>query len=291
MENAQSQLGWSEAQWSAVSQAVTEAFTKASVAGAVLPCYGPLAGSLETVPKQELKESSQSNTDIVTVDDAGTLSLTTLTVFVHLSNQQVQDENVGSALVAFRRAANKLAQLEDAIVFQGRAPTKSLFGIAGGDASAKGLVDSAPQTVSVPSAAPPQKQAGTPSPDYGHSLVTAVANAVAHLEKQGYPAPFACVLGPDVFTAAHTAYEDSLVMPVDRITPIVGAPLLRSGNLPPTVGLVISLAGDPIDLAVATAPKAQFLQVGTDAKYIFRVYERFALRIKDANSIIKLELK
>jgi hypothetical protein len=35
---------------------------------------------------------------------------------------------------------------------------------------------------------------------------------------------------------------------------------------------------------VATAPCVQFLQVGADAKSLFRVYERFVLRVKDAQS-------
>jgi hypothetical protein len=42
------ELSWTEAQWQKVNEAVSEAFAKASVASAFLPCYGPLPGSAET---------------------------------------------------------------------------------------------------------------------------------------------------------------------------------------------------------------------------------------------------
>ena len=47
----------------------------------------------------------------------------------------------------------------------------------------------------------------------------------------------------------------------------------------------MSLAGSDIDLVVATPPKAQFLQMTADAKYLFRVYEKFMLRIKDDTAV------
>ncbi len=56
-------------------------------------------------------------------------------------------------------------------------------------------------------------------------------------------------------------------------------------------GVVASASGESIDLVVATPPKVQFLQVGTDAKYLFRVHERFVLRIKDTNAVVPIVLE
>ena len=47
-------LNWTDAQWQKVNHCVTEAFDKASVASAFLPCYGPLQGSTETVRNERL---------------------------------------------------------------------------------------------------------------------------------------------------------------------------------------------------------------------------------------------
>ena len=54
-----SQLNWTEAQWNRVNSAITEEFTKASVAGACLPCYGPVGveygGGIETTIRLQLQ--------------------------------------------------------------------------------------------------------------------------------------------------------------------------------------------------------------------------------------------
>ena len=120
------ELNWSDGQWQKVNDAVNEAFGKASVASAFLPLYGPLAGSTETVRNERLSER-QTDPDplkprTVTLDvdhDAVNLKLVNLTVKVELSSEQVADETLSNALLAFRRAANILAQEEDRIVFNG----------------------------------------------------------------------------------------------------------------------------------------------------------------------------
>jgi hypothetical protein len=46
-------------------------------------------------------------------------------------------------------------------------------------------------------------------------------------------------------------------------------------------GIVVSLSGNAVDIVVGTPPTVQLLQRMTDAKFFFRVYERFVLRIRD----------
>jgi len=48
------ELNWTDAQWQTVNDAVTEAFGAASVSSALLPMYGPLAGSTETVRNERI---------------------------------------------------------------------------------------------------------------------------------------------------------------------------------------------------------------------------------------------
>jgi len=57
--------------------------------------------------------------------------------------------------------------------------------------------------------------------------------------------------------------------------------LLRSGQMNADTGIVVSLAGNAVDIVVGTPPTAQFLQRQPDARFLFRVYERFVLRIRD----------
>ena len=51
-----------------------------------------------------------------------------------------------------------------------------------------------------------------------------------------------------------------MVLPADRIKPLLRGPLLRSGQMDDEQGIVVSLSGTDIDLVVATPPRVQFLQ-------------------------------
>ena len=303
-----SQLNWTEAQWNRVNSAITEEFTKASVAGACLPCYGPVGASMEAVSKQVFKYEDKDA--IIKISDDETTSFWTIRTFVHLNSQQVADENLSSALFAFKRAANLLARTEDYLVFVGHnagakrpprplprqtinppnAPTMILGVIANKEHSADGLLTH--DNVAAQSILKPFDDKKNPkhTGSDGEALVRKIADAIAELEDKGYPGPFACVLGRNLYLEALTPVPGSMVLPADRIAPMLGGPLLRSGSMPAAHGVVASSCGESLDLVVATPPKAQFLQVNEDAKYVFRVYERFALRIKDPVAIIPINL-
>ena len=59
---------------------------------------------------------------------------------------------------------------------------------------------------------------------------------------------------------------------------------MRSGKMDGTTGIVVSLAGNAVDIVVGTPTTVQFLQRMTNAKFLFRVYERFVLRIRDEDN-------
>jgi uncharacterized linocin/CFP29 family protein len=310
MSDTRTGPGWSAAQWDLVNKAVTEAFGKANVAGAFLPCYGPLADSAEYVRNEQVILDDPA-VDPVKVEDTTTLKLFNLTVHVELSSEQVNEEGLSSALLAFRRAANVLGHREDRLIFTGREAVppnqkkKPSIIKSGPDAQA-GLVDqaeakkakqeaeAAARADAKPRAAQrqgnarggknhtePQDRFG----EVGEKLVTAVVAAITKLEDDFHPGPFAAVLGNNLFQAAHTPREKSMVLPADRISPLLKGLLFRCGQLPDDVGVVVSLGGSDIDIVVATPPKAQFLQVTQDAKYRFRVYEKFTWRIKDKDAV------
>ena len=272
------ELNWSDAQWRKVNDAIAEAFAKASVAGAFLPCYGPLPGGAETVRNERLEEDRKSRPTTVRLDadhDTANLKLMNLTVNVLLSSEQVADEALANATLAFRRAANILAQEEDRIVFEGfgRGFPNDDSPIVVSKVEQQGLADLRAR----------QKFSGLGIPPNltGQAVVSAVVKAIHQLEDNSHPAPFACVLGNALFDLVYEPAQ-SLALPADRITPLLkGGPLLRSGKMEGNTGIVVSLAGNAVDLVVGTPPTAQFLQRQADGKFLFRVYERFVLRIRD----------
>jgi uncharacterized linocin/CFP29 family protein len=276
------ELNWTDAQWQNVNAAVTNAFREASVANAFLPMYGPLVGSAEIVRNERLVQQLVVPPTIrLDADhDAVNLKLVNLTVNVELSSEQVADETLSNALLAFRRAANILALQEDLIVFSGygRGYTRenSAF-VANQIAPQKGLADLPARNRRFEAV-----RAAPPAVTVGQAVVTQVVEAIGRLETASNPSPFACVLGNELFNRVHDPQPNSLVLASDRITPLLkGGPLLRSGMMDTNSGIVVSLAGNAVDLVVGTPPTTQFLQRQPNARFLFRLYERFVLRIRD----------
>jgi uncharacterized linocin/CFP29 family protein len=295
MEDRNAQVGWSDTQWSWIRQAIGEEVNKARVAGSFLPVYGPLPSSTQVVPSERMDERRG------TVDDVSTTRIVEVSVEIDLTQPQVREEELSSALLLFRRAANIIARMEDWIIFngvpdEGRQPGSIQaagpdqrwgYRIQGGDPDSRGLLEEAESAVS-----------GIALD--GEQLVPKIVQAVTLLEGVGHLAPFACVLGMDAFVVAHTPAPGSLVLPRDRIEPVLERQLLRSSTIddrpwdgaePPARGVIVSLAGDPIDLALAVDAAPQFLYVNAEARYVFRVYERFALRVKEPKAIVRLEFE
>lgn len=306
-----SQIDWTSEQWDQIQQIVADEVSKVSVAGSFLACCGPLEQSATVVRSQTLLEVEPESVEVesepeeesapesdrvpgveltpeddpvpepIKVDDVDTLRLWTLSVHIELKQRQLAEENLAGAISAFRRAANLLARSEDAVVFNGlpktdptnqqlrNARVPALCRVKGGE-NANGLVDGTPYN---PTSGPT-----------GERLIVNIAGAIATLESSGHLGPFACILGQGAFIEANTP-NNSFVLPKDRIEPLLGTQLLRSSTLRDNQVILVSLAGDPIDLVVATSPTVQFLNVSDEAKYRFRVYEKFVLRIKERRAV------
>ena len=135
----------------------------------------------------------------------------------------------------------------------------------------------------------------------------AIVGAINSLEDNGYVAPYVCVFGRKPFEAAFESIKNSTVLPRDRIEPLIGRELLHASGidiLPQSFGLykpnekewrsrgvLLSMANEPIDLALAAEATPEFRQVDLGGKYVFSVFERFALRIKDAKAIAPLQFR
>lgn len=269
------QVPLTEDQWVRVNQAVQEEAQRARVAATFLPLYGPLPADTDFVRKVDVSEAGP-----LEAKDKQIIELSTLQVKVKLRGAQLADPELGSVLSVFRRAGNILARVEDALVFDGQdgaAPIAAALGVEiADDHGAPGLITDA--------------VAGTPPVTDGDLLVAAVANAIGYLETNGHFGPFAVVLSQPLFLISLQPDPDRpQVTPQQQIIPLLGGgPLLRSSAIANGLGIVVALGGDPIDLVVATDMSVQFLQLTTDPMYIFRVYEKLALRIKSEKAVVKL---
>jgi uncharacterized linocin/CFP29 family protein len=296
----QGQLPWTEEQWASVQQLVRETARKSSVASAIFPLVGPLPPGHVRVPHLRLTPAGGAGvlkwlpdgpTERLEIDDASTLQLTTVAVDVYLKTTQAEEAELAAARSMLARAADIVARLEDAIAFNG------LTAVVGGPPSIKNAPAVTPPIYTVSN----QDQKGLlevnehpalgmtgPAPFDGEELVEKIIRAVGLLEGAGQYGPFACVLGSELYSAAVTP-SNSLVLPLDRILPFLNGPLLRSGTLPPHKGIVVAGAGAPIDLVVGSDIHVRFVQMSVEPSYVLRVSERFVLRIKQRDAIVRIE--
>jgi uncharacterized linocin/CFP29 family protein len=299
------QVPWTDEQWARVNATIQEEAARARVAAKFLPLIGPLPPDTDFV-RRETVFPIPGPPAALGIEDRTTIQLATLQVELQLRGRQMADPDLTSALELFRRAANGLARLEDAVVFNGLVRIL----IPGG-----GVIPiPIPGPVGVPRGGPGPpniwqigaqepndglRDAGQPYPvmvelgagSDGQNLVSAVSRSIGQLEGRGHFGPFALVLDQVLFLVAQTPDPDSLVLPQDRIIPFLGGgPLLRCSALDVGSGVMVALGGSPVELVVGKDMSVQFLQITTEPEFLFRVYERIVLRIKEPGAVSALDV-
>ena len=287
-----SRLPWTDEQWTMAQRLVQESARKARVASSFLPLVGPLPNGQASIPAlvmdhHEIDEPQRGEAkERLEVDDARTLPFTRIACNVYLKAQQAEDPDLGAARQMLSRAADIIGRLEDAIVFNGQpgedtppANTGGLpdvYTVRGGQEH-DGLLSGA-------------EHVAVDLTTGDHALVEAVVAAIQRLERKGHYGPFACVLGSRLYEAANTPSQGSLVLPSDRITPFLeGGTLRRSSVVPDGRGVIVALAGSPIDLVVASDVHVSYVQLTLEPRYVLRVSERFVLRVKQPEATCRLE--
>ena len=146
---------------------------------------------------------------------------------------------------------------------------------------------------------------------------------------QAHYGPYVCVENFQPYADSYAPLATTLILPADRIKPLV-TPMYcdkdrymqgngrhrhekdiqmygrdmhylysngycphyyGTGTLPEFRGLFVSLGGNTMDLVVGIDAKAEYLTQDVQGNYCFRVYERFALRLKDPSSVIRLKFE
>lgn len=276
------QVPWTDEQWARVNQIIQDEAQRARVAATFLPLYGPLPASADFVRSQVISYRP------LNIADKKTIELSILKLNVRVRGEQLADPEMRSVVALFRRAANVIARLEDALIFNGYPPLPH------------GAVDigeeiCGPETKGLLRTASENEEKPEPITD-GNTLVTAVTDSVGLLESHGHFGPFAVVLSQNLFSLAQKPVnildngpDGPSFVPQARVVPLLGGgSLLRSSVLPDDRGLVVALGGAPIELVVATDISLEFLHVTEHPYFIFRVFEKIVLLIKERNAVIEL---
>lgn len=282
MNLGREKLEWSTPLWHHIDQAVRDEAVRSEVASKFIPIRGPFPDAL-TVPADTI------NPQTMTIDEGSTTPLIELWVEFALTQQQVgSEEQLSTAVSLATRAANMVSQAEDLVIFQGDEGTGSeLFKKVrrrAGPAGTGLLKAAGDRLVEVE---PVDRRLSK----YGERTFTGVAEACALLQANGHQGPYALALHSLIYADTWAPLPGTLVMPADRIKPLVSQGYFGTGTLPESTGLLVSLGGNTLDLVVGVDPTTAFLQQDNEGLYHFRVFERFALRIKDPTALVRLNFK
>jgi uncharacterized linocin/CFP29 family protein len=279
MSLGREQVEWSGEVWKALDDAVHDEFHRTAVALKFIPFHGQLDNAM-TIPADVI------DLETMTVDEADVTSLVELGIDFGLTRQQTATEEQNSTGITLAtRAANLLAQAEDLAIFLGEAAFKDpLFTRVrrrSGNAGA-GLLGSATEAITVKPAAGKR---------YGENTFAAVADAYSRLQKLGHNGPYALALRSEIYADTFAPLANTLIMPADRIRPLLALGLFGTGTLPPATGVLVSVGGNSMDLVVGMEPITELLQQDAEGFFRFRVFERFALRVKDKTAIVRLKFE
>jgi uncharacterized linocin/CFP29 family protein len=294
MNFGRDKLTWKQDIWNRIDQAVHDEAKRTKIAAKFVPPYMTVSDAL-TVPSDTI---DTSNPQTLTVAEGTTFPLFEISVGFSLTQQQVEnEEGLMTAVTLATRATNVLSQAEDILVFQGsegidntdlfknkrvRYQNKSF-----GEGLKKAAEDQGGSHI-----IPVPKNDHAPTPNgYGENTFTAVSQAYSRLQGLGHYGPYALVLHTDIYADTFAPLKTTLIMPADRIKPLVTAGFYGTGTLPQFTGLLMSLGGNSMDLAVGVDATTAFLQEDTNRLDQFNVFERFTLRLKDKTAIIKLEFE
>jgi hypothetical protein len=253
------------------------------------------ADTIETIDQKPL-----------TIDEGQTISIFEILTSFSMTKQQVSKEgDMTTAISLATRATNMLIQGEDILMFRGDSALdenhghplfttgrirhrNSSFG-PGLFGAVAALPDPLAQTIAVD---PTSVNRENPALNtYGENTFGAVSAAYSRLQSKGHYGPYALALHSDIYANTFAPLKSTLIMPADRIKPLVTAGFHGTGTLPPFTGVLVSLGGNTMDLVVGMDAITAFLQEDTEGLYQFRVFERFTLRVKDVTAVITLDFR
>jgi uncharacterized linocin/CFP29 family protein len=297
MHLGRGKLPWSQEIWNRIDQAVHDECKRTKIAPKFLPMYGPISPLETTVPADRVVLDGQT----LAVIETETVPVVEIIADFRMTLQQVQkEEHDMTAVTLASRAANHLSQAEDLLIFQGQAVTATapLFTtnqvrLISGDAGI-GLVNAAARNQIVPRL---QQRPPGALATWGENTFGAVAAAYSLLQTgnrlpQAHYGPYALALNTVPYTDIYAPLPTTLIFPWHRISPLMMRQEVHgTGTLPDLRGILVSLGGNTMDLVMGMDATTAFLQEDPDGRYRFRVYERFALRLKDPSAVIRLEFE
>lgn len=311
-----SHFTWKEEHLNLAMNIVRQRFAQNSVAGHVVP-----VSTIESGKRSVSSNRFDYNKRIVIDSENLELhepfakcdfTLAQVTEFSLLKDDLLTNEKAMQTSIAttITRAASALARWHDFLFFVGP-PEKGApappIGIAGrigaNDKVATGLRQAAIQ-VEIELNNRKENPIPVTGPAFNEGLVAAVNTAILKLEERGYFTTYHLILGEKLWQELHRPTQGSMVLPRERIEPIIlcgdkCGNIHKTTTLPADEALLISLDGPTIDCVIAGNldhyPSFEILhdKEGDSGEILYqaRVVEQFIPRIRENQAIVRLKMQ
>jgi uncharacterized linocin/CFP29 family protein len=295
---------WSTEIWDSINNAVADEHKLTAIAAKFLTPPVPDTTMDGTVAADTVLAGDDG---VLSVDETETRSIVEIAVRFKVRKGQVDNEaQMKTAESMAIRAANLLAKGEDLLIFQGLAAldeplfkSKAVALISPHPNSLGNHLDSLlfpknPQTITVE---PAEANTNPALSIYGENTYAAVAQGYATLQEHHYGRQ-ALVLPTTIYADTYATRTTTLDIPAitaDRIKGLIGDRVYGTSILPalnsssPAKGILLAMDGNTFDLVVQMGPTVEVVRQDDSGDYIFKVYERFALRLKDRNAVVELD--
>jgi uncharacterized linocin/CFP29 family protein len=285
MDLGREKLAWTEEVWKLIDEAVHAEAHRTEVAARFLPLHGPV-GPVLTVPADKIDR------DTMTVEEGLVTPILEIWSEFSLTEPQVAHEDqLKTAATLATRAMNLLNQAMDRLIFQGEAAVGADQTLVGGRVRLRSRPNGIDNLGSAEDVEPVDPVAIEPRVRYSEAAASAVFRAYARLQGRGHYGPYAAVFNPVQWGDLHEFLENTLIMPADRVKAITDSGLYGTGSVADATGFLASLGGNTMDLVIGVAPITAVMQQDTDGRWRFRVFERFALRLKLPDAVVRFEFR
>jgi hypothetical protein len=313
---------WPQEIWMRIDKAVAEEMGSVRIAQRVFPTVMMMGA--QTVVDQPINVGLGQ--PLFMQEVATKIFVELFAEFVMTPNQVMLEETVPVCEVLARLSAKAIAEAEDRILFRGqsllpdgpRGPltqlndlgvqvlSKDSIPIGLLNENTKALVLTGDGTTTTPNVndfVTVITNPTDPQQPFPESIFRGVTQGIARLHRKAQNEPIGLVLETSIFGFAHAPTEASLVMPADRIKPLVmggfyESEALYSASPNPGVvdgdhiqglGLLAALAGRSTTIYVSQDAITIPTQVDTEGNQHFRVVERVQYVCNDTRSLLRME--
>lgn len=267
---------WTPEIWQEIDKAVLAEVGQIRVCQKIFPST--------QMPNEQVVPADVFDPATMTIAEGQTKPFIEISVEFTLTQSQMEHEatqRTGRTLA--RMAAKLIALVEDGLLLQGSGynPPPTVR-VTNQNSAGAGLLGAAQ---GVPLITEHSDDLGM----YRESAFKAVTRGISELIKAAQPGPYALILDAKIFGDTHAPMPATLATAADRLAPLLSGGFYGTGMLPPNIGLLISLGGEPTTLYVAQDVTTAYTQQDQQGKHRFRVFERVQFVARDPAALVILQ--